>query len=107
MTIKTTGLFTATNASPITNTASTQIISAPPAGANRYITSISIVNDSLTATRVDILDGTTIVYRFRATNTNNPTLVFNPPIRISGNLNAQCASTGSSIFVSVSGFIDL
>lgn len=94
-----------TNAAAITNTTSTQILSAD-VSFRRSITDLSITNESAVNTRVDILDGATVIWRAHVSANSHYHHTFNQPLRGSINtaLNAQCATTASSVFVSVTGF---
>jgi len=93
------------NAAAITNTTSTQIFSSDPS-FRRCITDLSITNESAVNTRVDILDGATVIWRAHVSANNHYHHTFNQPLRgtINTAVNAQCATTAASVFVSVTGF---
>lgn len=93
------------NAAAITGTTSTQIIAAD--ATNRiYVTNLSITNESAVASRVDILDGATVIWRAHVPANNYYEHTFHVPLRGTVNtaLNAQCATTATSTFVSVTGY---
>lgn len=93
------------NASAIINTTSTQIIAAD-ASFRRYITDVLITNESATATRVDILDGATVLASCYVGGNNYFEHSFTIPLRGTVNtaVNAQCATTAASVFVTLTGF---
>lgn len=93
------------NAAAITDLTSTQIFSAD-ASFRRSITDISITNESAVNTRVDILDGATVIWRAHVAANSHYDHTFNQPLRGTVNtaINAQCATTAASVFVSVTGF---
>lgn len=102
------GTLQATNPSAIVNLTSTQILAAAGAGLRNYIQTITCINESATATRVDILDGATVIWRFWMAAGSTQTAEFPTPLRPTANtaVNAQCSITGTSTYVSIAGFAD-
>lgn len=99
-----------TGASPITNTTSTAIIGAQGTNIKMAITQILVVNGhATTSTRVDILDGSTIIYAGFAQAAGggfSVTFPVNDPLLVSANaaINAQAATTGASVTVSIKAY---
>lgn len=98
--------FTAVSAADIVNTSSTQVAAAV-ASTRRYISAISVSNMSATVnTRVDILDGSTVVWTGPASaNGGGYSITFPQQIRCSVNtaINAQCGTTGAEVRVAIAG----
>jgi hypothetical protein len=99
--------FTGVSAADIVDTTSTQVVAAGGVGIRRYISAISVSNMHATvATRVDILDGATVVWTGpAAANGGGYTITFPQQIRCSANtaINAQCGTTGAAVRVAISG----
>lgn len=99
--------WTACLGSDITNTTSTQV-KAATASIRHYITSVSISNMAASvATRVDILDGSTVIWQCPAAAAGGGcTQSFPVPLRGTANtaINAQPATTSSATRVCVSGY---
>jgi len=78
-----------------------------------YLTDLSFVNNSSTATVISILDGSTVIWSGFADH--NPsaqpavpvTINLTTPLKGSPNtaLNIQCATTGAGVYWSASGFV--
>lgn len=107
MPIPTSDLIKGSNASAITDTAATTIIAAPGAGLVNCITDIMVTNASTTtASVVTIASGATTLWKGYARAEGG----FSVPLGIElvGEVNtavtAQCATTGTSMHVSMSGF---
>lgn len=99
--------FTAVSGADIVDTTSTQVAAAAGVGIRRYISAISVSNmHASVATRVDILDGATVVWTGpAAANGGGYTITFPQQIRCSANtaINAQCGTTGAAVRVAISG----
>lgn len=98
--------YQAINASAITTTSSTAIKAAAGTGIRNYVTDISITNTSATASRVDILDGATVIWSAHIKAGDSYRHNFTTPLRGTANtaINAQCATTATATFVSITGF---
>ena len=78
-----------------------------------YLTDLSFVNNSSTATAISILDGSTVIWTGFADHNPNaqpavPVVVnLTTPLKGSPNtaLNIQCATTGAGVYWSASGFV--
>lgn len=99
------GAYVVGNTNAITDTTSTQVIAAA-GGVKIHVNSIGIVNTSATGTRVDILDGATVIWRGYVAGTSSYSVTFTYPLIGTTNtaLNAQCATTATNTFVSAVGF---
>jgi hypothetical protein len=99
--------FYGSSAADITNTTSTSVVAAGGAGVIYVVTAITVSNMSATvSTRVDILDGSTVIWRGPAASGGGGfTITFPDGLVCTANtaLNAQCATTGSATRVSISG----
>lgn len=95
-------------AADITDTTSTSVKAAGAAGVRHYITAISVSNmAAAVATRVDILDGSTVVWSCPAAAAGGGcTQSFPVPLRgtAATAINAQPATTASATRVCVSGY---
>lgn len=93
----------------MTGTTDAAVIAAPGANLRLYITQITITNDHATVgTVVNIKDGTTTMYKvFAAAAGGGATITLPVPLRLTANtaLNAANVTTGSSVYVSASGYI--
>lgn len=94
----------------ITDTTSTTVIAAPGAGRRLVITDVLVTNGHATqGTRVDLLDGATVRFTgFAKSDGGGFNLKLEAPIVCAANaaFKAQCGTTGSSVYVSASGYID-
>lgn len=101
-------MYTACSASTITDTSSTSVKASAGAGVRNYITALSISNmDASVATRVDILDGSTVIWQCPAgVNGGGCTVNFPTPLRgtAATAVNAQAATTSAEVRVCVSGY---
>lgn len=101
-------LFYGVSASDIVTTNSTQVVAAGGAGVRYYITSISVSNmDATVNTRVDILDGATVIWSGPAACLGGGFVqTFPAPLRGTANtaINAQCSTTSAQVRVAVAGF---
>jgi hypothetical protein len=92
----------------ITGTSDTAVIAAQGAGMRIYVTELLVTNaHGSVGTVVEIKDGATVIHRgFAAANGGGFALAFPKPLRLTGNtaLNAANVTTGSSTYVSASGF---
>lgn len=92
----------------ITNTSDTAVIAAQGAGVRIYVTNIVVFNSHATvATQVNIKDGATTIYSVYVNAAGGQVALTLPvPLRLTANtaLNAACATTGSNVIVSASGF---
>ena len=92
----------------ITSTSDTAVIAAQGAGMRIYVTELLVTNaHGSVGTVVEIKDGATVIHRgFAAANGGGFALAFPKPLRLTGNtaLNAANVTTGSSTYVSASGF---
>jgi hypothetical protein len=88
----------------------TDVVLAAPAGAGlrRYINSLSLSNNSATATEVVVKNGaSTVIARFSLpANAANVAHQFEPPIASSANaaLNIACITTGAAVYANAQGF---
>jgi hypothetical protein len=93
--------------SDLITTAATQLLPAQGAGLRNYITSLLVTNDHSTQdTRVDILDGTTLLWTgFAAHGGGGYSMTFPSPLRGSPNtaVNVQC-SIAAQVRASAAGF---
>lgn len=99
--------FKGSSSADIVNTTSTAVVAAGGAGVIYVITAISVSNMSATvSTRVDILDGSTVIWRGPAASGGGGfTITFPDGLVCTANtaINAQCATTGAAVRVSVAG----
>lgn len=100
--------FAATSAADITGTTSTAVKTAAGAGIRHYIQTITISNMHASVdTRVDVLDGTTVIWQCPAAHGGGGcALHFPTPLRGSANtaINCQAATTGAAVRCSVAGY---
>jgi hypothetical protein len=101
--------FTGVSAANITDTTSTAVKAAAGAGRKYYITSISISNlHASVHTRVDVLDGATVVWQCGAgANGGGCTSTLPVPIVGTANtaINCQAGTTGAAVRCAVAGCI--
>jgi len=106
--LATTTLTTVNPAQTVADGATSKTISL-----RNYLTDLSFVNNSATATAISILDGSTVIWTGYADHNPGaqpavPVVVnLNTPLRGSPNtaLNIQCATTGAGVYWSASGFV--
>lgn len=83
------------------------IQAAAGAGLRRYVTNLSIQNNSATATLFELKDGTTVIWRCQCT-ANMPIIdvQFPTPLRTAANaaLNAQAVTAASVVIVNMQGY---
>lgn len=103
--------FVQASSAAITDTTSTAILAAAGASVRNYVTSFTVINTSATTgTRVDVLDGATVIDRVyvgtTSTGMNNATVMLPIPLKGTANtaINAQCTTTGANVFVSANGY---
>lgn len=91
----------------IINTTDVVLSAAAGAGLRRYITSMTLSNNSATATEVVLKDGATIIWRGHLPG-NAPTseIVFTNPLKTSANaaLNVACITTAAAVYVNAQGY---
>jgi hypothetical protein len=94
----------------VTDTTSTSVLAAAGAGVRNYVTQVTVTNSHATVgTVVTITDGSggTVLHRgYAAPNGGGYSLSLNAPLRGSANtaIHAVCATTGSNVYVSASGY---
>lgn len=97
------------NASPITNTTSTQVVAAPAGSLRLFVTTIVAYNTSATATIVTLTDGsggaTLLSFNLPATS-GQMSITLPAPLRLTAAtaLHAVCTTSGASVTVSVVGY---
>jgi hypothetical protein len=103
-----------TTTSTLVNTAqSTTDYNGNTIKLRNYLTDLSFVNNSSTATAISILDGSTVIWTGYADHNPSaqpavPVVVnLTTPLKGSPNtaLNIQCATTGAGVYWSASGFV--
>lgn len=101
-------MFDASNSTAITTTDSTAIKAAPGAGLAYSITDITVSNSHATVgTLVRILSGTTVKWQGYARQQGDGVPVSLKTELVCGAneaINAQCLTTGASVYVSISGY---
>lgn len=92
----------------IINTTDVALAAAAGAGLRRYLTSITLSNNSATATEVVIKDGATTVIARYMLPANAPTVMIRlaDPIKTTANaaLNVACISSGAAVYVNAQGY---
>lgn len=90
----------------ITTTADTLVIAAQAAGVRNYITSITIVNSSATATVVELKDGVTVIWRGYVPANGYNDAQFPTPLKgtAATAINVACLTTATNTFVTCAGF---
>jgi hypothetical protein len=92
----------------IVNTTDVVLAAAAGAGLRRYITSLTMSNNSATATEVVLKDGSTVIWRGHLpANAVNVAVSFENPLRTTANtaLNFACITTAAAVYVNAQGFI--
>lgn len=101
-------LVSGVTASDVTTTDSTAVIAAPGAACTVYITDILVTNGHATqATRVDILDGSTVKWTgYAAAAGGGFSQKLNSPLQGTANTawNVKCGTAGAAVRCSLSGF---
>jgi hypothetical protein len=91
----------------VTNTTDVVLAAAAGAGLRRYITSMTLSNNSATATEVVLKDGSTVIWRGHLpANAPMSEVVFNNPLKTTANaaLNFACITTAAAVYVNAQGF---
>jgi len=91
----------------IINTTDVALAAAAGAGLRRYITSLTMSNNSATATEVVLKDGATVIWRGHLpANAVNVAVPFRNPLRTTAAtaLNFACITTAAAVYVNAQGF---
>lgn len=100
--------FTAVSAADITGTSSTAVKAAGASGVVHYITAITVSNlAAAVATRVDILDGATVIWSGPAAAAGGGfCITFGIPKAgtAATAINAQCGTTAAQVRVAIAGY---
>lgn len=92
----------------IINTTDVVLSAAAGAGLRRYITSMTLSNNSATATEVVLKDGaSTVIWRGQLpANAPNVQVTFQNPLRTTANtaLNVACITTAAAVYVNAQGY---
>lgn len=98
----------ASAAGGVINTTDVVLSAAAGAGLRRYITSMTLSNNSATATEVVLKDGaSTVIWRGHLpANAQNVQVTFQNPLRTTANtaLNVACITTGAAVYVNAQGY---
>ena len=97
----------ASAAGGITGTTDVALAAAAGAGLRRYLTSLTLSNNSATPTEVVIKDGATVIWRDLVRgNSGTLTVAFGDPLKTSANaaLNVACISAGAAVYANAQGF---
>lgn len=97
----------ASAAGGVINTADVVLAAAAGTGLRRYITSMTLSNNSATATEVVLKDGATIIWRGHLPgNAGNVSISFQNPLKTTANaaLNFACITTAAAVYVNAQGF---
>lgn len=89
-------------------TGDTAVIAAQGAGNRIYLSALTVVNESATvATRVDIKDGTTVIWRVFVPINSAHTVTFPVPLRLTANtaLNMAAAVAVTTAYFAAVGFV--
>lgn len=91
----------------IINTTDVVLAAAAGAGLRRYLTTLTLSNNSATATEVVVKDGATVIARFML-GANAPTvnIRFADPIKTSANaaLNIACITAAAAVYANAQGY---
>ena len=96
----------ASAAGGVVNTTDVAIAAAAGAGLRRYITSMTLSNNSATATEVVLKDGATIIWRGHLpANAPMSEVLFSNPLKTTANaaLNFACITTAAAVYVNAQG----
>lgn len=100
--------YSAVSAADITGTDSTAVKAAAGAGISTYITALSIQNlAAAVATRVDILDGSTVIWSVAVgVGGGCANITFPTPLKGTANtaINAQCGTNAAQVRVAIAGY---
>ena len=91
----------------VINTTDVVLAAAAGSGLRRYITGMSLSNNSATATEVVLKDGSTVIWRGHlAANAVNVQIGFGNPLKTTANtaLNFACITTAAAVYVNAQGF---
>lgn len=91
----------------VINTTDVVLAAAAGAGLRRYITSMTLSNNSATATEVVLKDGATVIWRGHlAANAANVEIIFSNPLKTTANtaLNFACITTAAAVYVNAQGY---
>lgn len=91
----------------VVNTTDVVLAAAAGAGLRRYIVSMTLSNNSATATEVVLKDGATIIWRgHMPANAPMSEIVFENPLKTTANaaLNFACITTAAAVYVNAQGF---
>jgi hypothetical protein len=91
----------------VVNTTDVVLSAAAGAGLRRYIKSMTLSNNSATATEVVLKDGATIIWRGHLpANAPNLNIDFGTPLRTTANaaLNFACITTAAAVYVNAQGY---
>ncbi len=94
-------------ASDVTDTTVTSVIAAQGANVKVYLRSIVVSNSSATATRIDILDGSTVKASIHTAASGGGAVVrFDPPLAGTANTawRVQCGTSGAAVRATFVGF---
>ena len=97
----------ASAAGGVVNTTDVVLAAAAGAGLRRYIKSMTLSNNSATATEVVLKDGATIIWRGHLpANAPNVCVNFDCPLKTSANaaLNFACITTAAAVYVNAQGY---
>ena len=97
----------ASAAGGVINTTDVVLAAAAGAGLRRFIVSMSLSNNSATATEVVLKDGATIIWRGHLpANAPMSEIVFENPLKTTANaaLNFACITTAAAVYVNAQGF---
>jgi hypothetical protein len=91
----------------ITNTTDVALAAAAGTGLRRYICSMTLSNNSATATEVVLKDGATIIWRGHLpANAPMSEIIFSNPLKTTANaaLNFACITTAAAVYVNAQGY---
>lgn len=97
----------ASAANGLTNTANVVLAAAAGAGLRRYLKSMTLSNNSATATEVVVKDGSTVIWRGHLpANAPNYCVNFDNPLKTTANqtLNFACITTAAAVYVNAQGY---
>lgn len=98
---------TASIAGGIVNTTDVVLQTAAGAGLRRYVTGMTISNNSATATEFVIKDGAIVIWRDMVKANQAPIFIgFPTPLKTTANaaLNAACITTGAAVYCNAQGY---